>query len=141
MLTAWTNDWDDIAKGKEAALSVISQGADVVFPTMDNAILGSFQAAKEQGKWSFGIYYDTYPAWPDTILQSAIMKWSRVIADMIKIAKEGKLEFKEYIVGFESPAAVGLGTYNPAVPEEVRKEVAQVIEDIKSGKINPGAKQ
>ena len=141
VLTAWTNDWDDIAKGKEAALSVISQGADVVFPTMDNAILGSFQAAKEQGKWSFGIYYDTYPAWPDTILQSAIMKWSRVIADMIKIAKEGKLEFKQYIVGFESPAAVGLGTYNPAVPEEVRKEVAQVIEDIKSGKINPGAKQ
>ena len=140
VLVAWTNDWDDIAKGKEAALTVISQGADMVFPTMDNAIVGSYQAVKEQGKNAFGIYYDTYPDWPDIILQSAVMKWSGALLDMISIAKDGKLEGKEYMVGFDSPDAAGLGSYGPSVSEDLRKEVAQIIEDIKSGKLDPAAK-
>ncbi len=140
ILSAWTNDWDDIAKGKEAALSVISQGADMIYPTMDNAIVGSFQAAKEQGKHAFGVYYDTYPDWPDTVLQSAIMKWSRAVVKVLSIAKEGKLEGKEYLIGFDVPDAAGIGSYSPAVPEAVQKEVATIIEDIKSGKIDPAAK-
>lgn len=136
-LTAWTNDWDDIAKGKEAALTVISQGADMIFPTMDNAIVGSYQAAKEQGKWAFGIYYDTYPDWPDTVLQSAVMKWSRALVAMLKIAKEGKMEGKQYVIGFDVPDAAGLGTYHPSVPEEVKGEVDVLIADIVSGKLDP----
>lgn len=140
VLVAWTNDWDDIAKGKEAALTVISQGADMVFPTMDNAIVGSYQAVKEQGKNAFGIYYDTYADWPDIILQSSVMKWDAALLDMITIAKDGKLEGKQYMIGFESPDAAGIGSYGPSVPEEVRKEVAQIIEDIKSGKLDPTAK-
>ena len=140
VLVAWTNDWDDIAKGKEAALTVISQGADMVFPTMDNAIVGSYQAVKEQGKNAFGIYYDTYPDWPDIILQSAVMKWSGALLDMVTIAKDGKLEGKEYMVGFDSPDAAGIGAYGPSVPEELRKEVSGIIDDIKSGKIDPAAK-
>ena len=140
VLVACTNDWDDIAKGKEAALTVISQGADMVFPTMDNAIVGSYQAVKEQGKNAFGIYYDTYADWPDIILQSSVMKWDAALLDMITIAKDGKLEGKQYMIGFESPDAAGIGSYGPSVPEEVRKEVAQIIEDIKSGKLDPTAK-
>lgn len=32
VFTAWTNDWDDVAKSKKAALNLASQGADVDFP-------------------------------------------------------------------------------------------------------------
>ena len=136
-LTAWTNDWDDIAKGKEAALTVISQGADMLFPTMDNAIVGSYQAAKEQGKYAFGVYYDTYPDWPDTVLQSAVMNWSRALVAMLTIAKDGKMEGKQYVIGFDVPDAANIGTYHPNVPEEVRAEVTQIIADIVAGKIDP----
>ena len=136
VLVAWTNDWDDIAKGKEAALTVISQGADMVFPTMDNAIVGSFQAAKQKGVWAFGIYYDHYPEWPDTILQSAVMHWSQAIFRVLNIAYDGKLEGKEYLIGFEEPKAMSLGTFNPAVPEALRQEILQLIEDIKAGKVD-----
>ena len=68
------------------------------------------------------------------------MKWDAALVDMIAIAKEGKLEGKEYMVGFDSPDAAGIGSYGPSVPEDVRKDVAQIIEDIKSGKLNPAAK-
>ena len=136
VLTAWTSDWDDIAKGKEAALTCISQGADMIYPTMDNAIVGSFQAAKQKGVWAFGIYYDHYPEWPDTILQSAVMHWSQAIFRVLNIAYDGKLQGKEYLIGFEEPKAMSLGTFNPAVPEALRQEILQLIEDIKSGKVD-----
>ena len=137
VLSAWTNDWDDIAKGKEAALSLISQGADMVFPTMDNAVVGSLQGIKEKKKWGFGVYYDAIADWPDTVLQSAIMKWSRAVVDVIKTAKEGKLEPKEYLISYDVPDAAGVGTFHKAVPQAVRDEVKKVIEDITSGKIDP----
>ena len=56
VFTAWTNDWDDVAKGKEAALNQISQGADVIFPSMDNAVIGSLQGVREKGKKSIAIF-------------------------------------------------------------------------------------
>ena len=72
VFTAWTNDWDDVAKGKEAALNLINQGADVIFPSMDNAVVGSLQGVKEKGAMGIGIYYDAISDWPDTVIQSAI---------------------------------------------------------------------
>ena len=94
---AWTNDWDDIAKGKEAALSQIAQGADVIFPTMDNAAVGSLQAAKEKDVWGFYLYYDSIVDWPDTVLQSAIMDIKAAMVDLIALAMNGKAEGKNIL--------------------------------------------
>lgn len=135
VLTAWTNDWDDVAKGKEAALNQISQGADVIFPSMDNAVIGSLQGAKEKGKKAIGIYYDAIADWPDTVIQSAIFDMRSALVTILTTAKEGKLEGKAYIYGLETPAAARIGSYHASVPEEVRAEVTKLIEDIKAGKI------
>ena len=139
VLVAWTNDWDDIAKGKEAALTVISQGADVLLNNLDNAIAGSYQAAKEKGKWSFGLFYDAYADWPDIILQSEVLSWKQAVFTLLKIAKEHKLEPIVYRIGHEVPEAAGLGTFNPAVPPELQAEVRQLIKDIMAGKIDTKA--
>lgn len=135
-LAAWTNDWDDVAKGKEAALTVIGQGADVLFTNLDNAMVGSYQAVREKGKWSFGLFYDAYQEWPDIILQSTVMSWKYAVFTLIKIAKDHKLDPIVYRIGHEVPEAAGLGTYNPAVPEELRAEVEQLVKDIMAGKID-----
>ena len=137
VLTAWTNDWDDIAKGKEAALNQIGQGADAIFPTMDNAAIGSLQAAKEKGVWAFGLYYDAYPDWPDTVLQSAIFDIRSAMVDYLKIAKDGKLEGRNYKFDLTTPDAARIGTFNPAVPEEVKQEVLARAEQLKKGEITP----
>jgi basic membrane protein A len=134
---AWTNDWDDIAKGKEAAFSMISKGADVIFPTMDNACVGSLQAAKEKKVMAFGIYYDAIKDWPDTVMQSAILHWPAALLQIARTAQEGKLEPKLYTLGFELPSAAGLGTYHAKVPQEVKDEMDQVVKKIISGEINP----
>ncbi len=135
-MAAWTNDWDDVAKGKEAGLSVISQGADMVYANLDNSIIGTYQAVREKGKYAFGVFYDAYQDWPDIILQSAVMSWKYAVFTLLKIAKESSLEPIVYRIGHEVPTAAGLGTFHPAIPEELKAEVLQVVQDIIDGKID-----
>jgi basic membrane protein A len=137
VFTAWTNDWDDIAKGKEAALNQISQGADVIFPTMDNAVVGSLQAAKEKGVWGFGLYYDAIQDWPDTVLQSAIFDIKGAMLDYLQLAKDGKLEGKAYVFDLNTPEAARIGSFHKAVPEDVQMEVLALAEKMKSGELKP----
>ncbi len=137
VLIAWTNDWDDIAKGKEAALNQISQGADVVFPTMDNAAVGSLQAAKEKGVWGFYLYYDAITDWPDTVLQSAILDIKAAMVEVLRDAKEGKLEGKNYKMDVNTPAAARLGTYHSAIPADLKAEVEDLVAQMKAGTLQP----
>ena len=132
VLTAWTNDWDDVAKGKEAALNLISQGADVIFPSMDNAVVGSLQAAREQGKMGIGIYYDALADWPDTLIQSAILDTPTALAELITKASKGELQGKSYVDSFENEA-VRIGGYGPAVPDAAKSEVEALIAQIIAG--------
>jgi basic membrane protein A len=139
VFVAYTNDWDDIAKGKEAALNQISQGADVIFPTMDNAAIGSLQAAQEKGIWAFGLYYDALPDWPDTVLQSAVMDIKSAMVDVLKLAHDGKLEAKNYKFGVNAPdpKAGRLGSFHKAVPADVQAEVGKMTEEMVAGKLQP----
>ena len=137
VFTAWTNDWDDIAKGKEAALSQIAQGADVIFPTMDNAVIGSLQACKEKGVWGFGLYYDAIVDWPDTVVQSAIFDIKGVMKTYLTLATEGKLEGKNYNFDLTKPEGARIGTFHRAVPADVVAEVNGLIDKMKSGEFKP----
>ncbi|MBJ7222159.1 MULTISPECIES: BMP family protein [unclassified Brenneria] len=131
VLSAWTNDWDDLAKGKEAALNLIDQQADALFPTMDNAVLGSLQAIREKNKQGFGIYYDALKDWPDNLLQSAVLDMRGALLTVLTQAKNGPLGGKAYVYGFETPTAFRLGSYGKAVSEQTKTEVAALIEEIK----------
>ena len=137
VFTAWTNDWDDIAKGKEAALSQIAQGADMIFPTMDNAVIGSLQACKEKGVWGFGLYYDAIADWPGTILQSAIFDIKGVMKSYLTLATQGKLEGKNYNFDLTKPEGARIGTFHSAIPADVVAQVNGIIEKMKSGELKP----
>jgi len=137
VFTAWTNDWDDIAKGKEAALSQIAQGADLVFPTMDNAVTGSLQACKEKGVWAFGLYYDAIVDWPDTVVQSAIFDIKGVMKSYLTLATKDKLEGKNYNFDLSKPEGARIGTFHSAVTADVVAEVNGLIDKMKSGEFKP----
>ncbi|MEH6626519.1 MAG: BMP family protein [Motiliproteus sp.] len=126
--TAWTNNWDDISKGKEAALNLISHGVDMIFPTMDNAVIGSLQAARQnEGVYGFGIYYDAIQDWPNTVLQSAILDMRSAMVEVIRLAKADQLEGKSYTFDLSQPEIARIGTYSEVVPESVRLDVDSAI--------------
>jgi len=129
---AYTNDWDDVAKAKVAAENQLNQGADVIFPLLDNAQVGALQAAKAADAWSFGVWVDVYENWPDMVLQSAVMDFRIALVDFLRLAKEGKAEGKVY--KFDVGTEAGhFGTYNPAIPEDVVQETEELIKKLKSG--------
>jgi basic membrane protein A len=134
ILVTYTNDWDDVAKAKEAALNQLSQGVDVIFPILDNGQVGALQAAKEKGAWSFGVWKDVLDAWPETVLQSAVMDFRVALVDFLDMAKKGEAKGQVYQIGIGTEAGT-LGKYNPAVPADVVKETDAVIEKLKSGEL------
>ncbi len=133
----WTNDWDDVAKGKEAATLQIGQGADVIFPTMDNATKGSLQAAKEKKNSAIGIYYDAIKDWPDTVIQSAIIDIRGAMVETLKMVKKGETTGREFKYGLNTPVAVRLGTYASTVPQSVQDEIKGLLDQIQAGKLSP----
>lgn len=71
--------WYDPAKGKEAALSEIAAGADVIYAER----FGPFEAAKEKGVYALGHLTDQNELAPDTVLTSSMVKWDTCINAVI----------------------------------------------------------
>jgi basic membrane protein A len=70
--------FNDPVKGKEAALALYGQGADVVYHAAGGSGLGLFQAAAEQSTdetflWAIGVDADQYNAVPDEALKEHIL--------------------------------------------------------------------
>lgn len=134
ILVAYTNDWDDVAKAKEAALNLVNRGADVIFPLLDNGQIGALQAAQEQDVWSFGVWQDVYEAWPDTVLQSAVMDFRIALVDFLEMARNGDAEGQVYELAIGTDAGT-LGEYNPAIPEDVVAETEALIQRLNGGEL------
>ncbi|MBA2676403.1 BMP family protein [Ramlibacter sp.] len=137
VFASWTGDWEDVAKGKEAALNQISQGVDVLWPTMDRATVGALQAAKEKRVYAVGLYYDAIKSWPDIILQSDILDVRGMMLNYIKVALDKGLEGRNYKYDLNTPEAVRIGSFHPAVPPAVAQEVEALVADMKAGKLKP----
>ena len=55
---AYTGDFDDVAKSKEATLAAIAQGADIHYHILNLGLRGMEQAAREKGTHIIGGYTD-----------------------------------------------------------------------------------
>lgn len=136
VLVTWTGDWDDVAKGKEAALNQISQGADVIWPTMDSATLGAMQAVQEKEVYGIGIYRDAINEWPE-ILQSAILDVRGNMRTYLELAAKGELTGKAYKGDLNNEQAMRIGTFHSDIPEKVVAEINDLISKMQSGELKP----
>jgi len=129
VLVAYTNDWADIAKAKEASFNLISQDVDVILPYLDAGWVGVAQAAEERGIHTVGILHES-----DTNLVSARLDFARALAWAVEKYQEGTLEPKDYVIHLT--AADQLGDFSDAVPEDVRAIALEAVEKIKSGELS-----
>jgi basic membrane protein A len=58
VLVQYASGWSDPAKGKELALTMYQQGADIVFQVAGGTGEGVFYAAQETGNWAIGVDSD-----------------------------------------------------------------------------------
>lgn len=134
---SFTGSWDDAAKAKEATLSHIARGADVVFSVVDHAVLGVVEAVKEKNVYVVGQAGDQLDLAPKHTLTSAVLRMAPVYLHMAKLIAAGKFEGKSYILGLDVPEASGLGRFGAMVPQNVKDKAEDARKQLIAGKIKP----
>src|ERR1700683_4224215 len=124
----YIKDMEDAAEAKEAALSLIAQGADFITGKLNAAETGLVQAAKEKHVWVTGRGFDQTKIAPDLVLTNIVEDWPGMFGSTADQVKAGKLfgTFVQY--GYDT-APVTRATleyeegkpFNPILPASLRK--------------------
>ena len=138
VISVTSGSFNDQAKGKEATLALIEQGADVVFQIAGLTGLGVINAAKEKNIFAIGVDVDQNYLAPDTVLTSAVKGVTQAAFLTVKSVVDGTFKGGDSMVFGINEDATGVSPYHSLeslIPQEVKDAVNKAIEDIKAGKI------
>ena len=130
----WVNSWFDPGREREAANTLMSQGADVVTHHTDSTAV--VQAAEEKGKYAFGYHSDMSKYGPKAQLSATTHQWGAFYTKTANDVIAGKWK-PENIWGGIKDGMIKLAPLNPAVPKDVGDMVAKAQKDIVDGKLHP----
>ena len=136
----YTDSYDDVAKGKDCALQLHEQNADVVFQIASAAGDGVFQAAKEEGFYAIGVDSDQKFIDEDVIICSMKKEVGNSIYAAIKdyINNDTSRWGTTWVTGI-SDGYVGIGYGEEGakqqVSDDLKAEVEALAEQIASGEI------
>jgi basic membrane protein A len=132
-LNAYSQDFVDQAKCKEAALNQIQQGAKVVFQVAGQCGLGVLDAAKEKSVQGIGVDADQSYLGPQ-VFTSAEKKVDVAVETAIKSAQAGSITGGQNVTFDLQNNGVGIGKTNTA-GAKYQSQVDAVAAKIKSGEI------
>ena len=138
VLSVVTGTFVDQAKGKESALAMIEQGADVIFQIAGLTGIGALNAADEAGVAGIGVDVDQYAVAPEAIMTSAVKGITSATYLTIKDIVDGKFVGGNNRVFGINEGATGIAPYhnwNSVIPSAVKDAVDAAIADLKSGKV------
>jgi simple sugar transport system substrate-binding protein len=127
----WVSSWFDPAKERDAAMTMIGQGVDVLIQNTDSP--ATLQAAEEKGVYAFGWDSDMSKFGPKAHLASAIINWEPYYKQTIQSVLNGSWKNGTTWWGVKENS-IDLVNVNAAVPEEAKKAVADAKATLASGK-------
>ncbi|MBU2667221.1 BMP family ABC transporter substrate-binding protein [Actinoplanes bogorensis] len=134
---AYTNDYNDVGKAKQAAEAMIANGVDQILSDLDSGSEGIYQAA--DGKAGTGVYnvFALHCDENKNIIGSGIVNWSDVLKTAVTEAAAGKLASGAISFGLKSGAlsfqfCPGKGT------DEQKALAEKITKDISDGTVTPG---
>lgn len=136
MRVIWVNSWYDPGREREAAMTLISQGADVVTHHTDST--ASVQAAEEKGVYAVGYHSDMSKYGPKAHLTAVTHHWGDFYTKTAQAALAGKVRPGNVWGGIKD-GMIKLAPISAAVPAEVKARVAALEKDIVAGKFHPFA--
>src|SRR5262249_15584366 len=132
---AYTGDFDDVAKSKEATLAAIAQGADIHYNILNLGIRGMEQAAREKNTKLIGSYTNYCSEKNPLYVAYTVSGIGFMIEYAIDQMMAGtwKPESKPFGLAM-GPRSAGIDVCSAATPEMVAK-IKEIEEDLLSGKI------
>ncbi|MGQ0605173.1 MAG: BMP family ABC transporter substrate-binding protein [Anaerolineales bacterium] len=127
--------WDDPAKGKEAALQLFDQKADVVFQIAAASGLGVLQAAKERELYAIGVDTNQNDLEPGYVIASDIKNIGKAIEDVYATIRNGTYKAGEVLeYGLKQGGVdIALEAQVQVLPQAARDQILQVRQQIIDG--------
>ena len=145
VLVQFAASWSDPAKGKEIALTMYQQGADVVFQVAGGTGEGVFYAAEEANKWAIGVDSDqaliieaTNPDQAKRILTSMLKNVDNSMFRTFQLNSEGKIPWGTNELLGIAQGGVGLALnkyYEENTPQDVKDKMTAIIAKVTAGEI------
>ncbi|MEK3917553.1 BMP family ABC transporter substrate-binding protein [Paenibacillus sp. FSL H7-0331] len=129
----WSNTWYDPATERQAAVSLLDKGADVIAAYQDSP--ASLQAAQERGAFGVGNDSDMTRFAPDAYITSAVWKWGPYYSKVVKDVMNGTWKSEQYW-GSMKDGIVDIAPLGKNVPDEVKKLVEAAKLKVTSGELN-----
>lgn len=129
----WTNTWYDPATERQAAISLLDKGADVLLAYQDSP--ATLQAAKERGAFAGGNDSDMSKYAPDNYLTNPVWNWGPYYVKAVQSVMDGTWKSGQYS-GDMADGMVELAPFGNKVPDDVKQLVEAAKAKIISGELD-----
>jgi simple sugar transport system substrate-binding protein len=136
MRVIWTNSWYDPGREREAALTLTTQGADVLTHHTDSP--AAVQVAQEKGVYAVGYHSDMSKYGADAHLAATTHNWGAYYTQTAKEVIDGKWK-TGMVWGGMKEDFIRIEGLHAKLPKELVDQVSQMQTEIRSGKLHPFA--
>ncbi|NPV75347.1 MAG: BMP family protein [Anaerolineae bacterium] len=142
--TTYLGNWTDVAAAKEAAMSMVDEGADFLLPNANIAGNGVYQAIVEKKVWGFGTYIpsnqaNSFEMAPGRILANYVNDYGAGLVGIAEKLSKGDWKPESNIEFGLKDSDVLYITFNDKaenpIPADVKKAAEEAIQKISSGEI------
>lgn len=145
VITQYAGGWNDPAKGKEIALAMYQQGADIVFQVAGGTGEGVFKAAQESSRFAIGvdsdqamILKDTNPELANVIITSMMKNVDNSLYRAFQMHFAGTLPYGSMEVLGVKEGGVGIAYneyFDKYTPADIKEKLKTAQDDLLAGKI------
>jgi len=128
----WSNTWYDPTVERQAAISLLDKGADVLLAYQDSP--ATIQAAAERGAMAGGNDSDMTRFAPNAYLTNPTWNWGPYYEKTVKAVMDGTWKTEQYM-GSMADGMVDIAPLGPSVPEDVKKLVTETKAAILKGEL------
>ncbi len=124
----YSNTYDDPAVGKDCAIALNDQGADVIFQIASACGDGVFEAAREKGFYAIGVDSDQKYIDPEVIICSMKKEVGSSIYDAVESYLAGQSRFGTTWIADMETGYIGIGYGEDGSVQQVTDEVKTAVE-------------
>lgn len=131
LIVSYIDNWDDIAKGREAAIEQINTGVDIITHFADIGGIGVIKAAEEADISAIGALSDQHELAPTTVISSGIQDLSQLIFLICEHYYDHSLEPIAYYYGLKDQVidiTPGYGNIDPTTETRINRIKAKLVE-------------
>ena len=130
----WLNEWFNPPREREAAMTLMNQGADVLlFHTGSTAVMA---AAEERGRMAVAYHSDMRAVAPTAQIAAVTHRWGDYYTQRVRAVQRGNWRSGRLWGGVKE-GMIRVDAFGPRVPAAVQREVVARQQDIAAGRLHP----